>query len=215
MNLRRFLIEGATLVIAAIVLGLVANAIASSERRVTLAASAEPARRAEDAQATDAPPSAIIEDDGMASTTGGETPAPGGGPPVLKASRETLLQRFPSSPEIPAEEIHTADAKWLWEQGVMFLDARRTSIYNEGHIPGARPFAIWEADVDDKVKELATEGLDPDMPIVIYCSGGECEDSHLLAQKLWGMFFNNLLVYHEGFPGWNEAGHPVERGPRR
>ena len=83
---------------------------------------------------------------------------------------------------------------------VLFLDARRSSIFEEGHIAGARSFSVWESDIDDKVNALFEERADPaeqNKPIVIYCSGGACEDSHMLAQKLWGIQFNNVYVYKD------------------
>ncbi|MDX1583677.1 MAG: rhodanese-like domain-containing protein [Thermoanaerobaculia bacterium] len=217
MNLRRFLIEGATLIISAIILGLVANVMAGTERQVSLAAANAPERRVESRTGQETEPMPVIEEGAErapqpTAPARAEADAQTSPAESTKASKEEMLERFPPSPDVPAEDIHTEDAKWLWDQGALFLDARRTSIYQQGHIPGARPFAIWEADIEKKVKDLSTEGLDPDIPIVIYCSGGECEDSHLLAQKLWGMFFNNLLVYHEGFPGWKDAGYPVDRG---
>lgn len=236
MNIRRFLIEGTTLIISAIILGLVANAMAASDRKVSLAAPEMGARQqvGQPAGAAGEPTSSIIEDDARTSNemTGqptfdeelppaapaqqaSEQAAPQGAPQTAsKASRSEILERFPPNPDVPAEEIHTDDAEWLWKNGALFLDARRTSVYNDGHIPGARNFAVWEADIDEKVKAMSTQGLDGDMPIVIYCSGGECEDSHMLAQKLWGMFFNNIRVYHEGYPGWTAAGNPVNRGPQ-
>ena len=111
-----------------------------------------------------------------------------------------------------ARVLVAADAEWLHRQGAMFLDARRTSVYEQGHIPGARSFPIWESDIDDRVSALMNEGLDPKKPMVLYCSGGDCEDSHILAQKLWGVFFNNALVYKDGFPDWEKRGNPVRRG---
>ncbi len=97
------------------------------------------------------------------------------------------------------------DVKALHDAGALFLDARRTSVYEQGHIAGARPFSVWESDIDDKVRKLFDERGDPAQqaqPIVIYCSGGECEDSHMLAQKLWGIQFNNVYVYKDGYPDW-------------
>ena len=82
-------------------------------------------------------------------------------------------------------------------------------------IAGARSFSVWEADVDDKVNALYEERSDPaeqNKPIVIYCSGGACEDSHMLAQKLWGIQFNNVYVYKDGFPDWQKRALPVRTG---
>ena len=101
---------------------------------------------------------------------------------------------------------------------MLFLDARRTSAYEDGHIAGARSFSVWESDVDDKVIKLFDERGEPEQqlqPIVLYCSGGACEDSHMLAQKLWGLQFNNVLVYKDGFPDWQKRGGAVRTGGNR
>ena len=52
-------------------------------------------------------------------------------------------------------------------------------------------------------------------PIVIYCSGGACEDSHMLAQKLWGVGYNNALIYKDGWPDWLQHGGATAKGPSR
>ncbi|MDP9360635.1 MAG: rhodanese-like domain-containing protein [Acidobacteriota bacterium] len=125
------------------------------------------------------------------------------------------LKRFPPHPEKPYVEIAFADVKWLHGKNVLFLDARRTSVYELGHIAGARPYSVWESDIDDKVRKLFDERSDPReqaLPIVIYCSGGDCEDSHMLAQKLWGIQFNDLYVYKDGFPDWQQHGGTAHTG---
>lgn len=125
------------------------------------------------------------------------------------------LARFTPHPDKAFVEINGDDASLLHSRGVLFLDARRTSVFEDGHIAGARPFSVWESDIDDKVNSLFAERSDPDsqnLPIVIYCSGGECEDSHMLAQKLWGVQFNNVYVYKDGFPDWQKRGGAVRKG---
>jgi rhodanese-related sulfurtransferase len=125
------------------------------------------------------------------------------------------LARFQPHPSEAFVEISGADAALLHSKGALFLDARRTSVYEEGHIAGARSFSVWESDVDEKVNKLFEERSDPrdqDRPIVIYCSGGACEDSHMLAQKLWGIQFNNLYVYKDGFPDWQSRRGAVRTG---
>jgi rhodanese-related sulfurtransferase len=237
MNLRRYLVETVSLVAAALILAVTANALAQSERRLALIGD-YPSARVLPVRSAPPPPvleSLIIESDLGEGTTpdaglaeegaieqdGVESGQPVAGPSPAaraavtpRASREQILARFPPAPDVPSKDIRTADAEWLWRNGALFLDARRTSVFHDGHIPGSRSIAVWEADVDDKVKRLAMERLDQELPMIIYCSGGDCEDSHMLAQKLWGMFFNNILVYHDGLPGWQEAGLPVSRGPQ-
>jgi rhodanese-related sulfurtransferase len=121
-------------------------------------------------------------------------------------------ESFPPHPDKPWVDISGEQAELLHGRGVPFLDARRTSVFREGHIAGARAFSVWEADIDDKLKTFFSEGLDPGGPIVVYCSGGDCEDSHMLAQKLFLIGFDNVLVYRDGFPDWQRRGLPVRTG---
>lgn len=125
------------------------------------------------------------------------------------------LARFKPHPSQAFIEITGADAALLHANGVLFLDARRTSVYEAGHIAGARSFSVWESDIDDKVNALfaeRSEQADQDRPIVIYCSGGACEDSHMLSQKLWGIQFNNVYVYKDGFPDWESRRGATRNG---
>lgn len=142
-------------------------------------------------------------------------PAASTAPRAAPAPAADPLAAFVPHPDKPYVEIGGDDAALLHSRGVLFLDARRTSVYEEGHIAGARPFSVWEADIDEKVKKLFEERQDPaeqNLPIVIYCSGGACEDSHMLAQKLWGIQFNNVYVYKDGFPDWQKRGGVVRTG---
>jgi len=125
------------------------------------------------------------------------------------------VSRFAPHPDKPYIEIGGADVAVLHSSGALFLDARRTSIYEQGHIGGARPISVWESDLDEKVRKLFDERSDPReqaKPVVIYCSGGDCEDSHMLAEKLWGIQFNNVYVYKDGFPDWQKRGGMVHTG---
>jgi rhodanese-related sulfurtransferase len=139
-------------------------------------------------------------------------------PKTTPAPAKTDLSQFTPHPDKPYVEITGDDARALFDANTLFLDARRTSVYEEGHIAGARSFSVWEADIDDKVTALYEERPDPadqNKPIVIYCSGGACEDSHMLAQKLWGLQFNNVYVYKDGFPDWQRRNLPVRTGATR
>ena len=134
--------------------------------------------------------------------------------PAPTPQRDALAKFKPHEKE-PYIEIPYADVRLLHDHGALFLDARRTSVYEQGHIAGSRPVSVWESDVDDKVAKIFNERSDPAqqaLPIVVYCSGGDCEDSHMLAQKLYGALFNNVYVYKDGFPDWQKHGGAVHTG---
>jgi rhodanese-related sulfurtransferase len=139
------------------------------------------------------------------------------GVPTSVPAAASAAKTFSPHPDRASVEIGTKEAEQLFREKRLFLDARRSSVYADGHIPGARSFPVWESDIADRVKTFYEEGggdRDQNAPIVIYCSGGDCEDSHMLAEKLYMVGFNNLLVYKDGFPGWQKGGLPAVRGPK-
>ena len=230
MNWKRHVIEAATLIVAAVVCALVANGFASSERKLNVApafAAPPPSQRAAQPAATPPTPAATTTTAIVTNTIAEPQPQP----PVTKTAAEDRgatpkpqpkpaepaksIADFKPHPDKPYIEIAYDDTAALHKAGVLFLDARRTSVYEEGHIAGARPFSVWESDIDDKINKLFAERGDPAeqaKPIVAYCSGGDCEDSHMLAQKLWGAQFNNVYVYKDGFPDWQKRGGPIRTG---
>lgn len=131
---------------------------------------------------------------------------------AVGAVNPDLARAFPPHPDKAAIEIPPAGVLRLYREKMLFLDARRSSVYADGHIAGARSVPVWESDVDDRVKKLFEEGLDQRAPVVAYCSGGNCEDSHMLAEKLYKVGFDNVLIYKDGFPDWQKRGLPVSKG---
>jgi rhodanese-related sulfurtransferase len=134
-------------------------------------------------------------------------PAAAGSPSAADSGKA-----FPPHPDKPWLDVSGEDVALLRERGVLILDARRSSVYRDGHIAGARSLSVWEADADDKVRALFAEGRDQSAPVVVYCSGGECEDSHMLAEKLYKVGFDDVLVYKDGFPDWQKRGLPIAKG---
>jgi len=262
VNVRRHLVETATLVTLALLCALVANSLASRERKLALVGSypnALTVPKKENSSASLANPPADATPAGSEATApsevsskvnGGVAPAP---PPLARAAGAESKGRLPieekrpgpgtkaatkstappvgseaksSSPSSPADptrrfpahnkpwvEISGDDVAWLFARGALILDARRTKDFEAGHIAGARSFPVWESDVDARVTALVGEGRDGSIPVVLYCSGGDCEDSHMLAQKLFGASFNNLLVYRDGWPDWQKRGGKSATGP--
>ena len=113
----------------------------------------------------------------------------------------------------PIREISGEEVQRAFQAGVPFLDARRSAEYALGHVPGAFCVPVWEADLEDRILHFeARRQPGPDDPIVIYCSGGGCQDSHLLARKLLALGYHHLLIDRDGFPAWVAQGKPIETG---
>jgi rhodanese-related sulfurtransferase len=135
-----------------------------------------------------------------------QTVARPAGTPVQPKSQEAVVSS-------PIREITGPEAWKAFQSGMPFLDARRRAEFAEGHIVGAWCTPVWESDLDERLIAFkAARRPGPDDPIVIYCSGGDCQDSHLLAAKLLNEGYGHLLIYREGFPDWSVQNHPVEKG---
>jgi rhodanese-related sulfurtransferase len=235
MNTRRFLLEAAALIGAAVLCALVSNALAARERKLALVgyypnAQKVPAQATETAAVTATvvtPPATATTATAVPTTTTIVVPTATVAPkttttatvppaPPPPTPKKPDVARFVVHPDKAYVEIKYDDVKALHDSGALFLDARRTSVYEQGHVAGARPYSVWESDIDDKVRKLFDERGDPAQqaqPIVIYCSGGDCEDSHMLAQKLWGIQFNNVYVYKDGYPDWVAHRGAAHTGP--
>ncbi len=122
--------------------------------------------------------------------------------------------RFPPLVNETQADIRGDEAAWLHAHGARFVDARRTSIYTLGHISGAKNLPAWEDGLPEKVDQLTLFTADLKVPVVVYCSGGDCHDSHLVAQKLWLAGFRNLRIYVDGFPDWEARKLPVTQGEK-
>ena len=97
----------------------------------------------------------------------------------------------------------------------IFIDARDDQHYQQGHIPGAYQFYHyqWQNYLAEVLPacQLAQQ-------IVVYCKGGDCEDSEFAATMLKESLqvpSEKLFVYLEGITDWQARGRPIEIGARK
>ena len=108
----------------------------------------------------------------------------------------------------PHEIDSVARAKEIFNEGnVLFVDARSSENYHDGHIQGAISLPVGQ--FDERIESFLNR-YSPDQPIITYCSGRTCEDSHNLAQFLTDAGYTNVQIFIDGFPGWEGEGHPIE-----
>ena len=121
--------------------------------------------------------------------------------------------------DLGLQPIGFEDAKAVFEDpayevgNMMFVDSRTEKSFAEGHIPGAYLFNRFRADeYIDEVREAAQMA----MQIVVYCGGGDCEDSELTTTTLQEEGFDPtiLFVYVGGMEEWRSEGMPIECGQR-
>ncbi len=86
------------------------------------------------------------------------------------------------------------------KNSAVIIDARPYKKYLAETIPGA------VAIPDTKVEEL--KGRFPansSQKVIIFCGGYECTKSHIVANKLISMGYNNVAVFAGGLPVWKKA----------
>jgi rhodanese-related sulfurtransferase len=94
---------------------------------------------------------------------------------------------------------------------VVFIDARDDKHYAEGHIPGAYQFDHYHP---EKYLESIFPICQSAEQVVVYCTGGECEDSEYAAMMLRdaGLPNQKLFVYSGGITEWTAKHFPLETG---
>jgi len=102
----------------------------------------------------------------------------------------------------------------LYQQGaIIFIDARNDEHYQGGHIPGAYQFDNYHPEnYMGTVFPLCQSA----QKIVVYCAGGNCEDSQFAALTLRDaqIPIEKLFVYTGGMTEWTNRGNAVEVGER-
>lgn len=100
------------------------------------------------------------------------------------------------------------EAKQIFDTGAaVFIDARSRQRFEAGHIPDAVSLPVGQF---DELIETVLNRYPLDQPIVTYCSGRTCEDSHRLSQFLLEFGYSDVRIFIDGFPGWQAAGYAVE-----
>jgi rhodanese-related sulfurtransferase len=126
----------------------------------------------------------------------------------LTAELTTLVE----APPFQLSQIDTISLdefqRLLKDGQALVLDARAAPFYQQGHIPGAVNLARDEFAVDYR-KLRPTLDASKDKPVVVYCSGGDCHDSRMVASALLSLGFSQVRVFTDGWDGWTRAGLPV------
>ena len=98
-------------------------------------------------------------------------------------------------------------ARQVWKNDeALILDAREPAFFEEGHIPRAINLPREEILRAKTIRELA----DKSRPVLVYCSGEDCEDSKIVAKALIAMGYS-VAVYAGGWEEWSASGSPVEK----
>jgi len=113
-----------------------------------------------------------------------------------------------------SDQVHELFQDSRYQQGlILFIDSRDDNHYQQGHIPGA-----WQLDYYRYETYLAAilPACMMAQEIVVYCNGGDCEDSEFTALLLRDAQIpsEKIRVYGGGMSEWRSKGWPIETGAR-
>ena len=91
---------------------------------------------------------------------------------------------------------------------ILLVDGRSESAYHEGHILGAVNIPYMQRDY---FSQKLLSDVDRDTPIIVYCSGKNCNTSVELAKFLSQKFgFINVRVFEGGWEEWVKGKNPIQ-----
>ena len=151
--------------------------------------------------------------------------ASGAAPSVVRAVATTVTNQPPAErlrAELQAAGLQLATSNqviaWFADPRrltghLVFVDARNEADYQRGHVPGAWLFDPYQPEKYFPAVVPPAQAADI---IVVYCHGGDCDDSLSAATllKQVGVSAEKMYVYGGGFGEWLILGQPVETGPQ-
>jgi rhodanese-related sulfurtransferase len=90
----------------------------------------------------------------------------------------------------------------------LIVDARAASFYGAGHVPGALNLSRQDF-AGDYQRLRPTLDKSKDRAVVVYCSGGECHDSRLVASALISLGYAHVRIFTGGWAAWTASGAAV------
>lgn len=199
---KRVLLDAGCVVVAGLLLSWVANALSprglelSRDYFPSLPSAVTPPQDGEEGSGPDA---------GAASTSQ-SGPAPVQPAPTLASAGAFPFIDFEAA-------VKLLESPGAQDGRIVFVDARSSDHHGEGHLPGAYVLDRFypERFLPDVLPAVMTAEQ-----VVVYCTGGDCEDSEYAAQMLReaGVPADRLLIYKGGIEEWRLKGGTVERGER-
>lgn len=120
----------------------------------------------------------------------------------LPLAYKPRAHRLPTDSQIPTVSLAdiTSDDR---KKASVFIDAREPDFFEDGHLPGAINIPASRVSGGD------FRGFPPDpaTPLIVYCSGRNCPDSHLVASALVAKGFQNVSVFAGGWDEWSASGN--------
>jgi rhodanese-related sulfurtransferase len=128
---------------------------------------------------------------------------------AARDDRLPVVMPFPPTYQCPSSEepglpMDLQTALGLYgKPGTVFVDARKSRAFREGHIEGARhiPYSFVEP-----LSKETLESLRGFQSVIVYCNRQDAEAGKLLAGELAQAGIKGAAYLEKGFAGWVKAG---------
>src|SRR4030042_4191074 len=109
--------------------------------------------------------------------------------------------------------ISSEEAKIKTDTGsAILLDSRQSREFDELHITGAINIPGTPASIALKKIQKNFDLISGPVELVIYCEGGTCGSSKILADKLLDMNYSkHIYIIKNGINEWEDKGYPVTK----
>lgn len=107
-----------------------------------------------------------------------------------------------------AKTISVDEAKWLFDEGAVFIDVRNPRFFARRHVPGAHHLDMKDGFTQQTLAAVARKNR----PIVIYSSGIKCGRAHKASvlSVSWG--YQKVYYFRGGIVDWKDVHFPMESG---
>lgn len=106
-----------------------------------------------------------------------------------------------------ATTVNAAQARQLYEFGVLFIDVRPAREWGWGHVHGA-----LHLELDQRFDEISGPDWPRGMPIVLYCDSEVCPHSAEAARRAVGWGFQQVYYFRSGYFAWQLLDFPQGKG---
>jgi len=126
---------------------------------------------------------------------------------VFNAARPIPVQfdetpAFETLPHIAIQRGYKA-----WETGgSLFLDARPTVFYQQGHILNSLSMPLKSPEAD--IRNLLPQPH-PFDKVIVYCEDEQCDAADAMARRLKRLGYDKIFVLEGGWRSWSQANLPI------
>ncbi|MBX7208703.1 MAG: rhodanese-like domain-containing protein [Verrucomicrobiaceae bacterium] len=106
--------------------------------------------------------------------------------------------------KLAEDEVSMAVIEQKWKGDVFWIDARISSQYEAGHVPGA--VSLNEQNFNQSLFDQITTLQDLKKPLVIYCDSQKCDASRNVRKHLLESIpLENVFVLKGGWQAWQQS----------